>query len=57
MHELEQKTILNSYSSDVENVDAILNALQGPYLVRAAMRDYSYTQEQFRYFSTSPLCP
>lgn len=45
MHELEQKTILNSYSSDVEK--AILNALQGPYLVRAAMRDYSYTQEQF----------
>ena len=53
MHEIEQNAALNSYSSNLEK--ALDSALLGPYLVRAAMRDFAYTQTEFETLATEIL--
>ena len=53
MHEIELSAALNSYSNKLEK--ALDNALLGPYLVRAAMRDFAYTQTEFETLATEIL--
>ncbi len=53
MHEIELSAALNSYSNKLEK--ALDNALLGPYLVRAAMRDFTYTQTEFETLATEIL--
>ncbi|HIM96077.1 MAG TPA: hypothetical protein EYM53_05670, partial [Gammaproteobacteria bacterium] len=45
MHEIEKITALNSSSRNLEK--ALNSAFLGPYLVRAAMRDFAYTETEF----------
>ena len=45
MHRIEQESVLDSYTSDLKT--NLETALLGPYLIRDAMRDNSYTKTQF----------
>lgn len=45
MHHIEQESVLDSYTNDLKT--NLETALLGPYLIRDAMRDASYTKTQF----------